>query len=161
MGCMKARNIFQVALALSGCLARGFHLAFWHGRALTALDLAGAGLFIQPNSTEHCCQLFCVLLRVLYHDTSPGCVIPVHACARNNPDTEASRTYSERDREFHQSIQPALACEDASWLEPSAKLRMAVRQWQTAFWSLCHTKHCMVPSASWYNERNWRRTWAK
>ena len=49
-----------------------------------------------------------------------------------------------------------MAYEDASWLESSAKLRMAVRQWQTAFWSLCHTKHCMVPSASWYNERNWR-----
>ena len=38
---------------------------------------------------------------------------------------------------------------------------MAARQWQTAFWSLCHTKHCMVPSASRYNERNWRRMGAK
>ena len=38
---------------------------------------------------------------------------------------------------------------------------MAVRQWQTAFWSLCHPKHCMMPSASWYYEGNWRRTWAK
>ena len=64
-----------------------------------------------------------------------------------------------REREFHSSIQPALAYEDASWLESSAKLRMAVGQWQTAFWSLCHTKHCMVPSASWYDEQNWRRTW--
>ena len=54
----------------------------------------------------------------------------------------------EREREFHQSIQPALAYEDASLLESSATLRMAARQWQTAFWSLCHTKHCMVPSAS-------------
>ena len=42
-----------------------------------------------------------------------------------------------------------------------AKLRMAARQWQTAFWSLCHTEHCMVPSPSRYNERNWRRLWAK
>ena len=25
-------------------------------------------------------------------------------------------------------------------------LRMAARQWQTAFWSLCHTKHCVTPS---------------
>ena len=50
--------------------------------------------------------------------------------------------------QIHQSIQPALAYEDASLLESSAKLRMAARQWQTAFWSLCHTKHCMVPSAS-------------
>ena len=38
---------------------------------------------------------------------------------------------------------------------------MAARQWQTAFWSLCQTKHCMVPSASRYNDRNWRRMWAK
>ena len=56
--------------------------------------------------------------------------------------------YRERERErerIHWSTQPALAYEDASWLESSAKLRMAARQWQTAFWSLC-TKHCMVPS---------------
>ena len=46
-------------------------------------------------------------------------------------------------------------------LESSATLRMAARQWQTAFWSLYHTKHCMVPSASRYNDRNWRRMWAK
>ena len=34
----------------------------------------------------------------------------------------------EREREFHKSIQPALAYEDVSWLESSAKLRMAARQ---------------------------------
>ena len=61
--------------------------------------------------------------------------------------TEAFRLDSiqrEGERKFHYSIQPALAYEDASWLVSSAKLRMAARQWQTAFWSLCHTKHCMV-----------------
>ena len=54
------------------------------------------------------------------------------------------------------SIQQALAHKDASWLESLAKLRLAARQWQTALWSLCHTNHCMVPSTSWYSERNWR-----
>ena len=34
----------------------------------------------------------------------------------------------ERERKFNLSIQPALACEDVSMLEPSAKLRKAGRQ---------------------------------
>ena len=49
---------------------------------------------------------------------------------------------TERERLF-----PQPAYEDVSWLESLAKLGMAARQWQTAFWSLCHTKHCMVPKA--------------
>ena len=45
-----------------------------------------------------------------------------------------------RERETpHWSIQPALAHEDASWWEALAMSRMAAKQWQTAFWSLCHT----------------------
>ena len=47
--------------------------------------------------------------------------------------------FEERDKN-HLSIQPALAYEDVSWVESSAKLRVAARQWQTAFWSVCHTK---------------------
>ena len=35
-----------------------------------------------------------------------------------------------------------------AWLESLANLRMAAWQWQTAFWSVHHRKHCMVPSAS-------------
>ena len=51
----------------------------------------------------------------------------------------------QRDRrKFHWSVWPSLAYEAASWLESLAKLSMAARQWQTAFWSLRHTKHCMV-----------------
>ena len=34
--------------------------------------------------------------------------------------------------------------EDTAWLDSLARLRMAARQWQTAFWFLCHTKYCMV-----------------
>ena len=84
--------------------------------------------------------------------------------AKVAPAKMAREAGSEREREreeFHESIQPALAYEDASLLESSATVRMAARQWQTAFWSLCHTKHCMVPSASRYNDPNWRRMWAK
>ena len=47
--------------------------------------------------------------------------------------TIRSHAHFTAERKFHQSIQPALAYEDPSWLESSAKLRMAVRQWQTAF----------------------------
>ena len=59
----------------------------------------------------------------------------------------------ENERAFHLSIQP----EDVSWGESSAKWSMAARHWQTAFWSLCHENHRIVPSASWYNKRSWRR----
>ena len=59
-----------------------------------------------------------------------------------------------REREFQQSIQPALAYEDASWVESSAKLRMATRQWQTAFWFLCHTKN-----TAWYHQLHQRLDW--
>ena len=51
------------------------------------------------------------------------------------------RTKQCGEREFVLSIQAALTYEDACWFESSAKLTMAARQWQTAFWSLCHTKH--------------------
>ena len=51
----------------------------------------------------------------------------------------------ERERERISLVHSALAYEDASLLESSAKLRMAARQWQTAFWSLCHTKQMLAP----------------
>ena len=78
------------------------------------------------------CPMGTVLPRGIPHIIS-GLVAPI---------VEQFNHEREREREFHKSIQPALAYEDASWLESSAKLRMAVRQWQTAFWSLCHTKPC-------------------
>ena len=56
-----------------------------------------------------------------------------------------------REREFHWSIQPAaLAYEDASWLESSATLRMAVRQWQTAFWP--KKRLCATQVTAWYHQ---------
>ena len=54
----------------------------------------------------------------------------------------------ERKREFNLSIQPALAYEDMSLLESSAKVRMAAKQRQTAFWFRCHMNGCTAVCAS-------------
>ena len=67
----------------------------------------------------------------------------------------ASRTV--REREFNLSIHPALAYDDTSMLESSAKVRMAAEQRQTAFWFRCHMNDCIAPSASWNSDLNCRR----
>ena len=43
-------------------------------------------------------------------------------------EREKERGEREREREYSLSIQPALAYDDMSMLEPSAKVRMAARQ---------------------------------
>ena len=87
----------------------------------------------------------CHLNSCLEHD--PGCTI----CAKSTRSAEGEK--------FYLSIQPAFAHEDASWLKAEAKSRMAARQWQPAFWSFCHTKDCMVMSASRSNDRDWQQMW--
>ena len=65
-----------------------------------------------------------------------GCCRPDRHCSNQSSSSKFSSPFR----------QPY---EEMSCLELSAKLRMAARQWQTAIQSLCHMKHCMVPSASW------------
>ena len=54
----------------------------------------------------------------------------------------------ERERKLHYVRSASLAYEDGSVFMSGAICRMAVRQWLTAFWSLCHMNRRMEPSAS-------------
>ena len=104
------------------------------------LEVAGLGGHTSPD-TGRLPDLMMFASRVA---TKGGLVHEVSTMSKGRWQVQGPQRLH-RDGERNSLVHSARTYEDASWWESSAKLRMAARQLQTAFWYVRHkTLHCAI-----------------